>query len=121
MRLFVLMTTALLSAPALAEEATDCLLEVEGRTYFAGPCNIDVDGDTTVVSGPDTTYLVYLDTSGDISSWNEEAGAGHAHTQLGVLSQDGSCWSNETAKVCYSTAAPTPQVKSDGMTEQTKR
>jgi len=102
MRSFVLLLTALLATPAIAAEATDCLLEVGGTAFFEGPCEIAVlDAETTIVRGPDQTYFVYLDTAGDISTWNEEAGAESAHTQLGVLKQDGQCWANDTAKVCY--------------------
>lgn len=101
MRSIVLMLTAMLATPAFAAGAENCLLEVEGTAYIDGPCEIDVDGETTVVSGPSSTYFVYLDTAGDMSYWNEEAGAGHAHTRLGVLKQDGLCWVGEAAKVCF--------------------
>lgn len=102
MRSIVLLVTALLATPAFAAGAENCLLEVKGTTYFDGPCDIEVlDADTTVVTGPDSTYFVYLDTTGYISTWNEEAGAGHAHTQIGVLKQDGSCFIGSEAKVCF--------------------
>jgi hypothetical protein len=82
-----------------------CLLEVNGRAYIKGPCNVEMrqGGDFTIGTGrTPITYFAYVYVNGETAEgfWNEERGANHAHTSLGTFTRDGACWSNQTAKVC---------------------
>ena len=48
-------------------------------------------------------YFAYLYVEKDRNGtghWNEEPGAGHAHTPLGPLTRDGACWKSDTVKLC---------------------
>lgn len=84
-----------------------CLLEVQGKRYIDGRCPILMSpGGSFQIGASESdplTYFASVSTTGrDVGDgfWNEERGASHAHTPLGVLHRRGACWENETAKVC---------------------
>lgn len=96
-----------LDRPASAASNGTCLLEVGGRTFIDGPCEIDLESDGSFVvrslRGGEVDYFAYVLMDGGNRAtgyWNEEPGASHAHSPLGTLARDGACWENETAKVC---------------------
>jgi hypothetical protein len=86
-----------------------CLLEVDGRRYLDGPCNIVMqrDGSFEIGTGERKRAqyfaVVFLskDTPGLAEGWwNGRDGESHAHTPLGNLSRQGGCWTNARVKVC---------------------
>jgi hypothetical protein len=86
-----------------------CLLEVGGKKYLDGRCNIEIssDGSFSVGTGdrgPASRFFAYVNKNGDgraDGSWNGIRAGSHAHDSLGPLRQEGSaCWVNSTAKVC---------------------
>jgi hypothetical protein len=103
-----LFATSAVFAVAAAGAATSqgkCLLQVNGRTYIRGPCNVSTEGGgLSIGTQPDTsrrpiTYFAIVQPDGQ-GFWNEERGANHAHTPLGTLTRNGACWFNQKAKVC---------------------
>lgn len=103
---FVTVAALVLSAEiALARPAT-CYLEVGGRAFIDGPCGFEPlygDDGSFRVMAQDGLYFAYLsvDTLGHgIGHWNEEPGASHAHSPLGILKRDGACWIGKGAKLC---------------------
>ncbi len=99
------MAAAMAVLGVLPAQAATCLLMVGGATVIDGPCRfepIDEEGSFTVTS-PDGGFFVYLlVASPGVAEgyWNEERGAGHAHSPLGTLRRDEACWSNAEATVC---------------------
>jgi len=96
-----------LDRPASAASNGTCLLEVGGRTFIDGPCEIDLETDGSFVvrslRAGEVDYFAYVLMDGGNQAtgyWNEEPGASHAHSPLGTLTRDGACWRNATAKVC---------------------
>lgn len=90
------------SGPAFAASG-ECLLEVKGRVYIDGACDIRLErGGSFTISDRQYFATVLIDTDqGEASGhWNETPGAGHAHTRLGTLARQGACWVNRDAKVC---------------------
>ena len=92
------------AAPAI--EGT-CLLEVGGQAFIDGPCEIDLRPDgsfvVTAYRSRELSYFAYVLLDGADKAtgyWNEERGAGHAHSPLGTLTRSGACWQNRDAKVC---------------------
>ena len=92
--------------------AKKCLLEVDGRKYISGLCDvsiIDSAGSFVVTERSRAPYFAYViidpdDKTPADGSWNRVRGADHAHAPLGsrVLRFREGCWSNESAKVCWS-------------------
>lgn len=99
-----ILVIAALSLPANARPRTvDCLLEVGGRAYIDGPCDMSSEKDGSFYLGrKDASYFAYVEvntiTGTAAGTWNE--GARHANTLLGELYKKGACWSNDKAKVC---------------------
>ena len=92
---------ALLTTPAISEEAAGCVLQVDDVSYVKGECSVErMENGGFVLSGENGDYFAYVFPDGQ-SYWNEEKGAGHAHTSLGELLQSGNCWTNEAASVCF--------------------
>ncbi|WFT81302.1 MULTISPECIES: hypothetical protein [unclassified Methylobacterium] len=85
-----------------------CLIEVGGKRYLDGRCNIesDADGNFSVGTGDrrSSKFFAYVNKNEDGTaegSWNGARGGSHAHDSLGTLKPQGSaCWANATAKVC---------------------
>jgi len=87
--------------------AAKCLLEVSGEKYIDGRCPVFMNPDGSFqISASENEPLTYFATvtitGQDVGNgfWNEERGASHAHTPLGVLHRRGACWENATSKVC---------------------
>jgi hypothetical protein len=103
----ILIACAVITAPALAFAKTGrCLLEVNRKAYLDGPCEVKIEkGGTFTIGVSDKHPLKYfayvlMDDDGAHGYWNEEPGATHAHSELGILKRDGACWVNDTARVC---------------------
>ena len=96
---------ALLPSPAHARTG-HCVLQVKGKTYLNGPCEIarDPDGSFTIGVGETrhSRYFAYVNMEDDGAHgfWNETPDASHAHSDLGLLKREGACWKNATARVC---------------------
>jgi hypothetical protein len=88
-----------------------CLLQVEGRKYLEGNCQIEQKSDSLKIMparGRPLDYFatILIDpTTGALGYWNGERGANHAHYDLGELRREGQCWVSETARIC---ATPAP-------------
>lgn len=86
-----------------------CLLQINGRKYLEGACQIERDSDTLRALPPGGRlpgyfgYLIFDGAARAEGYWNGEPGANHAHNRLGVLRRDGDCWANAGARIC---AAP---------------
>ena len=89
-----------------------CVLEVEGKTYISGLCDvslIDEEGSFILTEKSRRPYFAYIiidpdDKKTADGTWNRARGASHAHAPLGSRTmqlRDG-CWSNEGAKACWS-------------------
>lgn len=79
-----------------------CRLEVRGKRYIDGPCtgNLERDG-SFQINTPNYFAIVQVEEAERaIGYWNEEAYATHAHSDLGLLTRDGACWTNAQASVC---------------------
>src|SRR5262249_48963572 len=89
--------------------AAKCLLEVMGKTYISGPCDVSIlddAGSFTLTEKAKRPYFAYVLIDSDDKktadgSWNRVRSATHAHAPLGsrVLRFSDGCWSNEGAKV----------------------
>ncbi|MDT2022425.1 hypothetical protein [Methylocella sp. CPCC 101449] len=85
----------------------DCLLEVQGRRVIDGACDFTAmpDGSFQISAkrGQNIEWFAQVQVSErNVAQgyWNGEAGARHAHYNLGQLQASGACWSNATARVC---------------------
>ena len=100
------LTVTLLVLPSLSAEISRCVLQVDGRGCIDGPCEFEgmpSGGFTIGVSDRvPMPYFAYISIDGGVARgfWNEERGAGHAHSPLGALRRAGACWINERARVC---------------------
>lgn len=95
------------SDSSLEPHAGKCLLQVHGKTYIDGVCPIamEPDGSFSIRADEETPIkffaTVTMEGNGLATGyWNEEEGAGHAHSPLGSLRFEHGCWSNDVAKVC---------------------
>jgi len=84
-----------------------CLLEIEGKRYLNGSCDITIEDDGSFSIGTSEneplTYFAMVSVTGENVGegfWNEEKGASHAHGSLGNLVRKGACWQNKRVKVC---------------------
>jgi hypothetical protein len=89
-----------------------CTLQVDGRTYLDGPCNIDLEagGDFSIGTGgaDRSRFFAYVARDPDGTAqghWNGTGSGSHAHDSLGQLRRQEACWVNGRAKVC-ARAAP---------------
>lgn len=85
----------------------DCLLEVQGRRVIDGTCDFSRQSDgsfqISAKRGPRIEWFAQVQVEGrNVAQgyWNGEAGARHAHYNLGQLQASGACWSNATARIC---------------------
>lgn len=98
MRTLILAAALLAASPALASR---CLLVVDDETKLSGPCQIDRGTmSLTVGGGRGLTYFAVIQTDTGEAFWNEERGAGHAHTPLGSVSRTGACWLGRRTRIC---------------------
>jgi len=116
LRLVAVLCVGLALHPGVAHaKVGGCTLQVDGRTYLDGPCNIDLEsgGSFSIGTGNDRTrsrYFAYVAVEKDAGtaegSWNgADPRSTHAHSPLGALRREGACWVNERARVC-ARAAP---------------
>ena len=99
---FVVLSTTAQAAPG------ECLLQVNGKTYINGYCDIemDKDGSFTVNVGEhvrNQTYFAYLYRNDDgtaDASWNKDPRSTHAQSPLGSMTRTGACWISDFAKLC---------------------
>ena len=89
-----------------------CMLRIEGVIYDAAPCNLNSQDGDIIRFGHLTLedhqgYWVYLIEREDgryDGFWNEDFGANHAHTSLGVLTREdragSDCFSNQSTLLC---------------------
>lgn len=107
--------------PITQENSTlGCMLRIEGVIYDAAPCNLNSEDDYIIRFGHLTLedhqgYWVYLIEREDgryDGFWNEDFGANHAHTSLGVLSREDregvDCFSNQNTLLCRNIPFDTP-------------
>jgi hypothetical protein len=83
--------------------AGDCLLEVRGKRYLSGPCEIEATRDSVLVrsSGRRTHFaVVAFERDKVVGFWNGEQALGAAHLSLGDMAREGSCWVNQISRVC---------------------
>lgn len=92
-----------------AASATQCSLEIDGRSITAGPCDLDGgSGKTDIISFSNEYVFVYLFITSEIDDefivangwWNNYAD--HAHDSLGQLKYYEGCWTSENIKLCVS-------------------
>ncbi|MBV5308906.1 hypothetical protein [Chromatium okenii] len=104
--IFFLNGSFLATAQASQSFRGKCLLEVEGKKYINGSCDISMhdDGSFQVSkNNPPLTYFAQVSVTGKNvaeGNWNGEEGATHAHDPLGNLVRKGACWQNKRVKVC---------------------
>ncbi len=82
-----------------------CYFEVDNEILIEGTCSfVPFEGGDFGIydnySNPIYFAFVYIDGNFAEGWWNEDAGAGHAHTPLGSLRRVGGCWINQTVRVC---------------------
>lgn len=99
---------AFASIGTVSAEPGRCLLEVKGKPYLLGPCNVerDKDGSFTLGTGSPkiaSEYFAYLSVEDDgtaFAHWNGEGKYRKADEPLGKLTKLGACWVSAEAKVC---------------------
>ena len=103
----ILITLAVLAATPAYAKPGHCLLQVGGKTYLQGPCEVtnnDHHGSFAIGVGEThrSKYFAYvnMEDDGAHGSWNATPDSNRADTELGKLRRDGACWVNETARVC---------------------
>ena len=96
-----------LAASEAAAKSGRCVLEVKGRKFLNGPCEImisDPQGSFTigVSETRPSKYFAYVSIEDGVAQgyWNETPDSTHAHTSLGILKRDGACWKSKTARIC---------------------
>ena len=82
-----------------------CILQVGGKTYLNGICNVEMeeDGSFSIGAGDNARakYFAFVRIRGVAQGfWNGVGGESHADEPLGRLTRDGSCWVNRLSKVC---------------------
>lgn len=79
-----------------------CTLEVNGISYIQGPCKgyLEDDGGFQITKKDYFAVVNLQEPNKAEGFWNEEAGATHAHSPLGILQREGACWKNKNASIC---------------------
>lgn len=83
-----------------------CKLVVKGQSYIDGPCfySLDDEGSFSIYDTPEGTggYFATLvrDGASGVGYWNGSKGSTHAQDELGTMSRNGACWSNEDHRMC---------------------
>ena len=113
----------LTTVPSLASaEASDrsCLIRIDGVIYDAAPCDLNSEDEDIIRFGhlnleAQAGYWVYLINREDgryDGFWNEDFGANHAHTPLGILTREdragSDCFSNDGSLLCGNIPQDTP-------------
>ena len=111
---FVWTETALAEDRMATEEirTSECMLRIDGVIYDANPCNLDEVDEGVIRFGHFDedkaegfwAYLIERERGGFDAYWNEEYGASHAHTSLGVLTKSefssADCYSRDKTVLC---------------------
>ena len=110
MRAAILALIVLATAGSASAEPARCHLEVDGRAYLVGMCNVDRDpfGGVSIGVGdskgrnasPFFAYINRDDSGAYTGNWNGSADSTHAHDGLGTMRREGDCWINDRARVC---------------------
>lgn len=99
---------------------TSCLIKIDGVIYDATPCSMNSDDEGIINFGhlnlaEHQGYWVYLIEREDgryDGFWNEEFGASHAHTSLGIMIKeargDSECFANAGSLLCRNILSDTP-------------
>jgi hypothetical protein len=100
-----ILAAAFLALAALPAQATTCLINIEGTTYFDGPCRFlpyGGDGSFRIISndGWSLAEVSLLEPGMAEGWWNESTGSSVATTPLGMLYRDQACWVNGYATIC---------------------
>lgn len=113
----------LIAEPSIVWAAStdrSCLIRIDGAIYDAAPCNMNSEDDDIISFGhfndeAPEGYWVYLIRREDgryDGYWNDDFGAGHAHSSLGVLSREdragSDCFSNPSTLLCRNILFDTP-------------
>ena len=84
-----------------------CTLQVDGKSYINGPCDIDMQQGGSFQISPVikrgtyfATVQIDKDAGNAMGFWNGVNAESHAHDELGTLVRQGACWVNSRAKVC---------------------
>ena len=117
----LLMTASMMAFPGRAgERGPSCLIRIDGTIYDTAPCNLNSEDGDIIRFGHLTLeeqegYWVYLIRREDgryDGFWNEDFGANHAHTSIGVLSREDragvDCFSNTNTLLCRNIPFDTP-------------
>lgn len=108
--LAVLTSLVVLSAWSVhAEETvTSCEFQIGYSSWREPQCTVEDKGGTLAVrwsGGGTSIYLVRLNVTADRAhaeaAWSGFGGGADPTEPLGMLSKEGNCWSNETARLCY--------------------
>ena len=91
-------------APAAAQVASRCLLEVDGHRYIDGRCRFTPQGggsfQISTLGRARYFAMVEVDRRQAEGFWNGSEQGSHAHDRLGMLVRRGACWQNRRARVC---------------------
>lgn len=103
---FLVLGSAFAAAPVFAKSA-DCLLEIDGKAYIDGVCQMSPGEKGSFQIGSSSRgrldYFASVDVEGPgraTGFWNLDRGAAHAHTPLGALKAAGACWTNAHVRIC---------------------
>lgn len=104
MRFFVAAAVLAFTAfPALSKTA-NCELVADGQTWIDGPCEFTAlksgEGSFMITGGNGYFAYVNINDGEARGDWNGPDKESRAHWPLGMLTRDGACWVNETARVC---------------------
>lgn len=100
--LVMLQVAALSLADDQVQRFSSCRFLIDGELVVSGSCEAStLGGDSNYVSFDNENVFVYLlrgEAEGFRGYWN--AYESHAHTPIGMLHIDGSCWIGEAASLC---------------------
>ncbi len=83
-----------------------CRVEVDGKTYASGSCEINIGSFGAAVRWADTGYL-YLDETADgefTGLWTGPTGGSHATETIEAMRYADGCWINQRATICFESA-----------------
>jgi hypothetical protein len=118
--LVVLASSFLATSIKAASPEPSCLIKIEGAIYDIAPCNLNEEDGGVIRFGhlnleEPAGYWVSLTKREDgryDGFWNDDFGANHAHTPLGVLTLEdraaGECFSNRSTLLCRNIPPDTP-------------
>jgi len=83
-----------------------CVFTMNSQEILNGPCRRVQEEVTDPIRyfSEGDVYFVYLIKNDFVNAeawWNRQPYAQHAHNRLGILVNDGSCWTGEQVSLCY--------------------